>query len=271
MTVPFDLFLFSTDPGVVRDAVASGVAGLIVDWERNGKHERQRTADTEINEHTVDDLRRVRAATDAPIICRVNPVGPSTIFEIDAAVDAGADEILVPMVRTVDEVLTGLDCVRGRCGLGILVETVAAVHGAASLARLPLSRVYVGLNDLMIDRGETNIFSAILDGTVERVRSHFTVPFGFAGLTVVGRGCPIPCRLLMSEMARLDCGFSFLRRSYHRDIQESSPRTEIPAILTALAAARSRGAADTAREHRELMDAIRCMSANGSAACAAPS
>lgn len=270
MTVPFDLFLFSTEPRVVQDTIGSGAAGIVVDWERAGKHLRQHAADTEINEHSVEDLRHVRAATDARILCRVNPVGPTTMSEIDQAIEAGADEILLPMVRTVDEVLTALDAVRGRCGLGILVETAAAVHGAAALARLPLSRVYVGLNDLMIDRGETNIFSAVLDGTVERVRSHFDVPFGFAGLTLVGRGHPIPCRLLMAEMARLDCRFSFLRRSFHRDVQASSPDVEIPAMLAALAAARLRTAADSAREHGELLDAIRFMSAEGSAACATP-
>ena len=270
MTARFDLFLFSTQPHVVRDVVSSGAAGIVIDWERAGKHDRQRAADTEINEHTVADLRRVRAATDARILCRVNPVGPTTSSEIDEAIEAGADEILLPMVRTVDEVLTALEAVRGRRGLGILVETAAAVHCAAALARLPLSRVYVGLNDLMIDRGDTNIFSAVLDGTVERVRSHFDVPFGFAGLTLVGRGRPIPCRLLMAEMARLDCRFSFLRRSFHRDIRESCAPEAIPEMLAALAAARRRGTADAAREHGELLDAIRSMSAEGSAAYAAP-
>ena len=50
------------------------------------------------------------------------------------------------------EVDRTLDLVAGRCGLGILIETQDAVDRAAALARRPLSRIYVGLNDLRIDR-----------------------------------------------------------------------------------------------------------------------
>ena len=43
---PFAIFLFSTDPAWIRSAVAGGVSGVIVDWERLGKRERQAGADT---------------------------------------------------------------------------------------------------------------------------------------------------------------------------------------------------------------------------------
>jgi hypothetical protein len=219
MTPPrrFELLLFATDPAVVREAVAAGVDGIIVDWERRGKVERQAAADTQINHDTPDDLRRVRAATGALVICRINGVGISTRDEIDTAVDAGADEILLPLVRTPDEVAGVIDIVAGRAGVGMLLETVDAVANPAAFAGLPLTRVYVGLNDLAIERGSANLFAAVTDGTVERLRARFTMPFGFGGLTLPDRGHPVPCRLLMGEMARLDSGFSFLRRSFYRD------------------------------------------------------
>jgi hypothetical protein len=258
MNRPFELFLFSTNPQTIRETIAAGAAGVIVDWERAGKLERQRHADTEINEQTLGDLHAVRAATSARVLCRINPFGRTTEWEIEEAIGGGVDEILLPMVRGVEEVGVTLDLVRGRCGVGILVETVDAVEHAAMLGRLPLSRVYVGLNDLMIDRGETSIFAAVLDGTVARVRSLFNVPFGFAGLTLVDGGFPVPCRLLIAEMARLDCSFTFLRRSFHRDIRGRATGEEIPRILQAIAAAADRSAAAIEQDLEDLSVAIDC-------------
>ena len=78
----------------------AGVDGFIVDWECKGKEKRQAGADTEINEDTPEDLRRVRAATNARVLCRLNQPGPWTAGEIEEAVAGGADEILLPMVRS---------------------------------------------------------------------------------------------------------------------------------------------------------------------------
>lgn len=255
----FDLFLFSTNPREIREAVAAGIGGVVVDWEQAGKADRQHHADTEINRQTVEDLRIARASTRATIVCRINPVGGTTEREIEDAIAAGADEILLPMVRSVKEVGAAIRIARERCGVGILVETVEAAAAADGLARLPLSRVYVGLNDLMIDRGHTNIFTAVLDGTVERIRSHFSVPFGFGGLTMVERGFPVRCRLLIAEMARLDCRFSFLRRSFHRDMAGHRPGDEIPRILEAFAIATRRRSDEIVRDRVELTDTINRM------------
>ncbi len=253
---PFELLLFSVDPTFVRSALAAGVDGIIVDWERRGKEVRQAGADTEINLDTPDDLRRVRQVTDATVICRINAVCDTTRDEIESAIDAGADEILVPMVRAAREVAAVLDVVGGRCGVGILVETVTAVERIASFAELPLTRVYVGLNDLGIERRTANIFTAVGDGTVERVRRAVTTSFGFGGLTVPEGGHPIPCRLLMGEMARLGCCFSLLRRSFHRDARGRSLPDIVGRIRAGLDVASRRGDEDVARDRAALARAI---------------
>lgn len=252
----FELFLFSTDILFVQAAVAAGVAGVVVDWERIGKEERQRGYDTQIGTDTLEDLRRVRAATSAKVICRINPFGPYTRSELTAAVEAGADEVLLPMVRSPKEVEQVLEWARGRVGVGILVETMDAVRQAEALARLPLTRVYVGLHDLAIERGTPNPFRAVSDGIVEHLRRLFSVPFGFAGLTLPDRGFPIPCRWLIAEMARLRCQFSFLRRSFLRDIVGRDLSAEVPRLLTALQAAFGAPADVLAEAHRELLKAI---------------
>jgi hypothetical protein len=230
----FSLLLFSTDAAVVSEAVAAGVGGVVVDWERDGKALRQAHADTQIGVDTVEDLRRVRAATRARVHCRINPYGPGTNREVAQALDEGADELLLPMVRSPLEVQRVLDLAGGRCGVGILVETVDALREAEALARLPLARAYLGLNDLAIERGSRTIFAPLLDGTLQAVRRSFRVPFGFGGLTLPEAGAPIPCRLLMAEMARLGCRYSFLRRSFLRDVRGRDLAVEVPRLLAAM-------------------------------------
>ncbi len=227
----FTLTLFSTKPSFISLAVAAGVGEIIVDWEWIGKVERQTGADTEIAGNVPADLRRVRAATEARVICRINGYGPTTPGEIEEASDAGADEILLPMVRSLEEVQIVFQQVDQRCGVGILIETAEAVSKAKEFSILPLSRIYVGLNDLAIELRQPNIFSSLIDGTVERIRRPFRIPFGFGGLTLPECGHPIPCRLPIGEMARMDCSFSFLRRSFHRDIAGRDILVEVPRIV----------------------------------------
>lgn len=255
----FEVFLFSTNPEVIACHVVAGVDGIVVDWESAGKKERQAGADTEINHDTVEDLRRVRAATRARVLCRINAYGGTSEREVEDAISAGADEILLPMVRRVEDVESVLDMAAGRCGIGILVETREAVERARDLARLPLARVYLGLNDLAIARGSPHIFSALQDGLVERVRSSFSAPFGFGGLTRPDCGAPLPCRLLIGEMARLRCAFSLLRRSYRRDMAGRKASVEIPRLRRAIREAFNRNPDAVDRDHVELTSVIEAL------------
>jgi len=256
----FELALFASDPAVVAEAVPAGVPSVVVDWEHEGKAARQAFADTEVNNHTVEHLRAMRALTGARVICRINAFGSGTPEEVEQAVD-GADELLLPMVTTPEEVERTLDLVDGRAGLGILVETSAAVAAADELAQLPLSRVYLGLNDLSIDRGTATIFAPLVDGTLDEVREHFAgVRFGFGALTLPDAGSPIPCRLLLGELARLRCDFTFLRRSFYRDVAGCDVGVEVARIHAAVRASFARDEEAVARDRSELVD---CLAALG--------
>ncbi|MGY1601575.1 aldolase/citrate lyase family protein [Geodermatophilus sp. SYSU D00815] len=251
-----DLFLFTVDAERGRDVLAAGAAGLVVDWERRGKARRQAGEGTQINSDTPADLSRVRAAVDGRILCRINGFGGWTAGEVEVALARGADEILLPMVRTTDEVDRTLEMVAGRCGLGILVETQDAVDRAAELVRRPLSRVYVGLNDLRIDRRSTSLFAPLVDGTVEQVRALVDVPFGVAGLTLPGGGSPVPGALLAAELVRLDVDFTFLRRSFTADMVGRDPFVEVPRLLGFLADLRAAGSEEVAERRARFVAAV---------------
>lgn len=269
--VPFELFLFTVDPDVARRAEEAGIDGIVVDWERAGKRRRQRLADTEINGDTPEDLERVRQATSGRILCRINPIGPRSEEEIAAAVAGGADEILVPMVRSSFEVEAALEKADGHIGVGILIETVEAVQRADELGALPLSRVYVGLNDLGIARGTPSIFTALVDGTVELVRRSIRAPFGVAGMTVPHRGEPIPAVLVAGELMRLGCSFTFLRRSFRRDVGQGDLAPASEAIRRALAAAARRPTHEVDLDQAELERCVQSLGATTPAAAVASS
>ena len=241
-----ELFLFTVDARWGASVVTAGAAGIVVDWERRGKHRRQLGKGTQINSDTPADLSRVRAATDGRVLCRINGYGPWSAAEVDEAIARGADELLLPMVRTTEEVDRTLDLVAGRCGLGILIETQDAVDRAAALARRPLSRIYLGLNDLRIDRRSDQLFRPLVDGTADAVRAEVAQPFGVGGLTLPGGGSPVPSDLLAAELVRLGTDFTFLRRSFTADIAGRDPFVEVPRLLASLAALRGAGPADAA-------------------------
>jgi hypothetical protein len=251
-----DLFLFSVDPSWGRDVVAAGAAGLIVDWERRGKARRQAGEGTQINSDTLDDLVAMRAATPGRLLCRINGYGPWTAGEVDDAVTAGADEILLPMVRSAEQIDRTLDAVAGRCGLGILIETQDAVDRAAELVRRPLTRVYVGLNDLRIDRRSTELFRPLVDGTVDAVRAVVAGPFGVAGLTLPGGGFPVPSDLLAAELVRTGADFTFLRRAFTADMAGRDPFVEVPRLLASLARLRAASLDDAAERRAGFVAAV---------------
>lgn len=252
-----ELLLFTTDASLVREATSAGIDGFIVDWERRGKARRQAGFDTQINADTVDDLLAVRAATDAKVLCRVNGHGPWTAHEVEQAVAAGADEVLLPMVRATDEVDRTLEAARGRCGVGILVETQDGLDVVQDLAARPLSRVYVGLNDLRIDRRSSSLFAPLVDGTAQAVRDAAgSVPFGIAGLTLPHLGRPVPTRLLAAELVRLAARFTFLRRSFLADTAGRPLAPAVAAIRDALEELASRTPDQVVRDAQALLEAV---------------
>jgi hypothetical protein len=253
-----ELMAFEHTAAGARRLREHGVDTLLVDWEFLDKEERQRDFDTDISSGTVDELRAVAAVPGAPTWCRLNRFGAHTLQEVEVAVGAGAAGVFLPMATWPSDVERFLVMVDGRVGAGILVETVGGLAQAGALAKLPVQRVYFGLNDFAISRGGGSIFRAVLDGSVERAREAFAeTPFGFAGLTAMDAGSPVPCRYLLAEMARLGCTFSFLRRSFRRDLATRRLAEVIAGIRTAWHECAARDALAIARDRATLEGILR--------------
>lgn len=226
-----DLVLFETAPQAAAAALAAGVDGLIVDLEKAGKQRRQEGADTEINEHHAADLDLARQLGARLRFCRIEGPGLWRPSEVEEVIARGATHLWLPMVREAAEVTALLEQVAGRVAVGVLIETEAALGRLGTLAELPLCGAFVGLNDLAIERRARNLFAPLVDGTVERVAEAFAGRMlGFAGVTVVAGGAPLPARLLLAEMARLKASFGFLRRSFRRDVVGRDLQPEVARI-----------------------------------------
>lgn len=230
-------------------------AAVVVDWERRDKERRQahaRVAVGLVPSLSHDDhaaLARVRRhLPDVPVICRID--GPDDLDGVDVAIAGGATEVLLPMVRHEDEVDRVLDWVGGRIQVGVMVETDDAVGRVDELFERPLSRAYLGLVDLALDRGTTSIFAAFSDGVVDHVASRAAghTAFGVGGLTLPGHGDPVPVELLAGEILRVGSQFAFLRRSFLQHLASRPPGEGIRAVRAMLAGLARRAPAEVERD-----------------------
>lgn len=257
--VDFEIFLFSHDTAYASAAMEAGVSGVVVDWECVGKDGRQKGYNTEVNHGQAADLQAMRSAATGPLFCRINNQPELREVEIRRAISAGADEIWLPMVRDIGEVEACLNVIDGRVGLGVLVETQEALGLGRALSALPISHLYIGLNDLHIDQGRAQPFEALVDGTVDAFRDTYDGALAFGGVTLPKLGDPLPQTLLLGAMARLGCRFGVARRSFRRDVPIIQLAESIDAIRRRFAVLSRRSALEVAADHDALRRMVQAM------------
>lgn len=254
---PFQLLLFHRDIASSQIYTDAGADALIVDLENKGKGARQAGFDTEINTHQIIDLESVKSETNAHVMCRINGPNKNTSAEVRDVLNAGADEIIVPMIRHIDQARSAVDSISGNAMITLMIETQEALSFVPALCSLPIDRVYIGLNDLQISRGTASIFSSLVDGSLDKVRSDVNgIQFGFGGLTLRGMGYPLPVSHLVADLARLNADFTFLRRSFYRDVKTHSPKVALAQIKKDVRDAKQRNQAQIATDYLALETAI---------------
>ncbi len=218
------LMYITNRPEVAKIAQEAGVDRIFIDMEYIGKADRQGGMDTVQSHHTIEDIRHVRAVADrAQIMVRINPIHDAgegygdSASEINAAIEAGADVLMLPYFKTVQEVETFIRLVDGRAVTLPLIETPQAVEVMDEILALPgLDEVFVGLNDLSLGYGKKFMFELLSDGTVERLCLKFRqkeIPFGFGGIAALGKGM-LPAEYVIREHYRLGSTCVILSRSF---------------------------------------------------------
>ena len=241
MDEEIELVVFETNPQKVDELGKAGFKSFIVDQEYLGKDLRQLGFDTEINTNVSADILPIAEKANCKVWTRINSFGPHTAAEVEGAIANRAHAIILPMVRSRNEVETFLDYVAKRVETCVMVETQEAVAIAADIDKTAVDAVYFGLNDYAIDTAARNIFQPILNGVLERTRNSLkSKRFGFGGLTHPELGRPIPSIMLLNELQRLGSSFTFLRRSFNRDINSIPPSKILQSINAAWEASRRR-------------------------------
>lgn len=219
----FSFLMVVEDPRIARFVSEHGVDRVFVDLEIHGKHERQKDLASWKSRSTLDDVHEIRSAVpDANLLVRVNPIHEDSPGEIDQVVAAGADRIMLPMFRTIDEVARFHALVAGRAITVPLFETVESLSIISEAAsRGLLDEAHIGLNDLHLDRGDVFMFQPLVDGTLEEpcavLRKH-RIPFGIGGLARAGEGIVSP-DFLLGEHVRLGSSAAILSRTFHRSAE----------------------------------------------------
>lgn len=218
------LMYITNRPDVARIAENAGVDRIFIDMEYIGKSKRQGGMDTVQSHHTVEDIRNVRNVVHiSDIMVRVNPIHDATTDccsskdEIDAVIKAGADILMLPYFKTVDEVNEFVELVNGRAKTMLLVETPEAVEVIDEILKIQgVDEVFVGLNDLSLGYGKKFMFELLTDGTVEKLCLKFKltgVPYGFGGIAALGKGM-LPAEYIIREHYRLGSTCVILSRSF---------------------------------------------------------
>lgn len=222
--MPLQLMYITNQPEIAKIAETAGVDRIFIDMEFIGKDKRQGGMNTVQNHHTIQDIRNVKASLEqAELLVRINPIHEGypnymdSKEEIDAAIEAGADTLMLPYFTTLEEVETFVKLVDGRAKTMPLLESVKAVECLDEILEVPgIDQIHIGLNDLSLDLKRKFLFEILADGTVDEICDRIKVsqiPYGFGGIGRVGQGM-LPAEKIIKEHYRLGSSCAILSRAF---------------------------------------------------------
>lgn len=220
--------MITASPEVAAFIEQHGVARIFMDQEVLGKAERQGHLDTHKAAHSLEEIAAVAGVLkQAELMVRLNPLNLHTHEEIQAALDHGAQRLMLPMFTARADVELFLTLVDGRVPVTFLVET------PQSLVRMPdwlplLKRgrdeVHIGLNDLSLGMGLNFLFeplaNRLLDPSAELL-SEREITWGVGGVARIGLGA-LPAETVLGEHVRLGSRWVILSRAFHQGASSSA-------------------------------------------------
>lgn len=243
-----EYFYITNDVEIAKCAEAVGVDRVWLDLEFRGKDKRQKDMDTVKSKHKIKDIGKVKSVlTQAKIQVRINPIGHYSEKEINFVLSQGADYIMLPMFKTVEEAERFVKLVNGKAKTILLVETKDAVENLDDILKIEgIDEIHIGLNDLHRERDMTFMFELLTDGTVEEICkkiSKTNIPYGFGGIGKIEE-CKSDSDMLLAEKIlgehyRLKSTRAILSRSFCNcekvslDEAKEIFKTEMPKIREA--------------------------------------
>ena len=225
-----NLMYITNRPEIAQIAEENGVDWIFVDMEFIGKDNRQGGLDTVQNHHTIEDVRNIKnAVKKAKVLVRVNPIHKAMLHvdgtiaymdsktEVESAIEAGADILMLPFFHSVEEVKEFVYLVQNannqmerygnnRAQACLLLETPEAAILLDEILNVPgIDMIHIGLNDLHLAMGMKFMFQLLTDGIVEQLTKKIKakgIPFGFGGIASLHGGA-LPGSYVLKEHYRL--------------------------------------------------------------------
>ena len=219
-----NLMYITNQPKIAKIAEEAGVDWIFIDMEFIGKDKRQGGLDTVQNHHTIDDIRNVKKVLNkAKVLVRINPIHEekdgyfSSEREIDAAIEAGADILMLPFFHSLQEVRDFVRFVNGRAKTCLLFETPESVVLIDEILEVKgIDMIHIGLNDLHLSLKKYFMFELLANGVVEKLASKIKakgIPFGFGGIARLNSGM-LPGSCVLKEHYRLGSSMVIVSRSF---------------------------------------------------------
>lgn len=236
-----NLMYITNRPEIAQIAEENGVDWIFVDMEFIGKDNRQGGLDTVQNHHTIEDVRRVKASVKkAKVLVRVNPIHKAMMnadgtiaymdskTEVESAIEAGADIVMLPFFHSVEEIKEFVYLVQqannqmerygnNRAQACLLLETPEAAILLDEILNVPgIDMIHIGLNDLHLAMGMKFMFQLLTDGIVEQLTKKIKakgIPFGFGGIASLHGGA-LPGSYVLKEHYRLGSSMVIVGRSF---------------------------------------------------------
>ncbi len=232
--MPLELFYITNNPEVAKIAEKYGVNRLWVDLETLGKAERQKGQNSVKSQHTVQDIVKLRKVLKKSLLMvRVNPWNKNSAAEIAAAIDSGAEVVMLPMWKTFGEVENFLKAVDGRAKTNLLLETKEAEAILDEVLTIgEIDEIHIGLNDLHLSYGLTFMFELLANGIVERIGQKIVaagIPYGIGGIARLGAGL-LPAEKIIMEHYRLGSTRAILSRSFC-NYEEAASLIEVETVF----------------------------------------
>ena len=225
------LMYITKRPEIARIAEESGIDMIFVDMEFIGKDSRQGGLDTVQNHHTVEDVANIKASIkNAEVLVRVNPLHPelntargaaidypSSRDEIESVLKAGADIVMLPFFKTIEEVREFIGYIDNRAKTCLLVETPEAAALLEQIVKVPgIDMIHIGLNDMHLALKMKFMFQLLTDGSVDKwttIIRQKGIIYGFGGLASLDGGA-VPGRMILKEHYRVGSQMVIVSRAF---------------------------------------------------------
>jgi 2-keto-3-deoxy-L-rhamnonate aldolase RhmA len=213
------LIYITNNTKIAKIAQKVGVDWIFIDLEIIGKKDRQKGRNTVISAHSIEDVKNLRKVVNcSKLLVRINHIGEWSKIEIDNVINAGADIIMLPYFKTVEEVNKFIKLVNKRVQTCLLVETMEAVESIDKILNVEgIDYIHIGLNDIHIQRGTHFMFEFLADGCIDTLAEKIkkkNIPFGLGGVAHMKSNLLPLSKDIIAEHYRVGSSGVILSRSF---------------------------------------------------------